>query len=398
MNNVRNSARVVFGCGLVLSLAFPPTGALAQEQTLYSFSGSDGGNPPCGLISGGRGVPAAKSSLYGVTEEGGADGYGAVFKLGKTGSESVIYSFTGGSDGAQPEAALLTDGIGDFYGTTEAGGANGLGVVFKVTTAGSESTLHSFAGGSDGANPVASLIMDKSGNLYGTTEYGGTNGLGTVFKVTPGGSESVLYSFGGSDGSYPLANLVMDTAGNLYGTTSEGGGSKTCSGGCGTIFMLAANGTESVLHSFAGGSDGANPYAGLLLTKSGIMFGTTRNGGTANAGTVFELAHKGQDKVLHSFAGGTDGAYPVSAVTAKTGYLYGTTLEGGASGYGTVYKTSAKVGGGSVLYSFTGGSDGGFPKGGLLDQAGNLFGTAYAGGNAGCNADQGCGVVFELTP
>lgn len=391
------SAKCVFGFGLILGLFVPFVGASAQDTTLYTFTGGgDGGNPPCGLISGGKGVLPSKAFFYGTTQAGGTSGYGTVFEVGKTGSESAIYSFTGGTDGAYPLASVITDPAGNIYGTTEEGGLFGYGVVFKVAPGGAETVLHSFAGGGDGAHPFANLIIDASGNLYGTTFVGGTNDLGTVFEVATDGTESVLHSFAGKDGALPVAGLVMDAAGSLYGTTSEGGASKNCSGGCGTVFKLAG-GTESVLHSFAG-SDGAIPEAAVIMKANGDLFGTTESGGAKNEGTVFEVLRKGKEVVLYSFGGAGDGANPLSALLRRSGYLYGTTSAGGTSGNGTVFKLPDTGGADTVIYSFTGGSDGSTPEGGVLNLGGNLYGTTYAGGDAGCDADQGCGVVFEITP
>jgi uncharacterized repeat protein (TIGR03803 family) len=391
--------RGILGCGLALTVCAPFTGADAQETTVYTFTGgNDGGNPPCGLISGGKGALPVVERFFGATELGGASGFGTVFEVTNSGSETVRYPFTGGTDGANPEASVILDRNGNLFGTTKAGGANGLGVVFEVTPAGSESVLHPFAGGNDGAVPLASLIMDKAGNLYGTTQQGGASGLGVVFEVTSGGTESVLHAFAGSDGAYPVAGLIMDTTGNLYGTTSEGGSSKNCSGGCGTIFRLSPGGSLSVLHSFAGKKDGADPRAALIMDRAGNLFGTTQAGGANDDGTVFKLTVKGTETVLHSFAGGSDGANPVAGVIEKSGFLYGTTLKGGANSNGTVFKTPNKPANDTVLYSFTGGSDGALPEGGVISVAGNLFGTAYAGGDSGCSGGTGCGVVFQITP
>ncbi|HEX4157955.1 MAG TPA: choice-of-anchor tandem repeat GloVer-containing protein [Rhizomicrobium sp.] len=391
---VARSSKYVFGCGLALTLFVPIATAYAQNTTLYSFTGgNDGGNPPCGLISGGKGVPPGKVRFFGATYEGGTGGYGTVYEVENTGFETVLYSFTGGSDGNSPQACPITDATGNFYGTTEEGGTYGYGVVYKLTPGGTETVLHSFTGGTDGGYPFANLVMDASGNLYGTTVEGGGNGLGVVFEVSTHGTESVLYSFGGSDGAYPRAGLVMDKAGNFYGTT-EGGGAQ----GLGVVFKVTSGGTEIVLHSFAGGSDGATPVASVTFDKAEDLYGTTLGGGTSDEGTVFKISHKGKEAILHSFTGGSDGSEPFAGVVKKGAYLYGTTFEGGASDFGTVFKLPAKGGDDTVLYSFTGGSDGGLPDGTVLDQGGNLFGTTFAGGDPGCTDGEGCGVVFEITP
>ena len=196
-----------------------------------------------------------------------------------------MYSFAGGIDGVWPQAGLVLDATGNLYGTTVNGGASGSGTVFKITPAGVESVVYSFAGGTDGAAPLAGLVLDASGNLYGTTSVGGASCLGTEFKITPAGVESVVHSFaGGTDGAAPQAGLVLDATGNLYGTTANGGAS-----GNGTVFKITPAGGESVVHSFAGGTDGVWPQAGLVLDATGNLYGTTYQGGASNFGTVFRI-------------------------------------------------------------------------------------------------------------
>src|ERR1700730_2392125 len=239
----------------------------------------------------------------------------------------------------------------------------------SASAAPTETVLHSFAG-SDGSIPAAALIADSSGNLYGTTFYGGA-GCGGVVKLSPGakvspGTETVLHSFTSSDGENPEAGLIADRAGNLYGTTVNGGPSGSGCGGSsgnGVVFKLSPIGTETMLHSFTGGTDGANPVdiGSLIADRAGNLYGTTQNGGASNLGTVVKLYPGGIETVLHSFAGGTDGANPFAGLIAdSSGNLYGTTTGGGASGGGVVFKLSP---GGieTVLYSFTGGRDGAAP-------------------------------------
>lgn len=384
------SGRHILAGGFALGLLVAT--AQAQEVTLYSFTGGgDGGMPHCGLISGGKGVDPTTMQFFGTTETGGANGDGTVFQIDGAGSETVLHSFSG-SDGALPMGCPMPDPKGNLYGTTSAGGKHSAGTVFRLKPGGGETVLYSFTGGSDGAYPYAGVVMDKAGNLYGTTYAGGANGLGVVFEVAPGGSESVLHSFAGSDGAFPVSGLVMDASGNLYGTTTQGGRKNR-----GTVFELAKAGSETVLHAFAGASDGANPFAGLIMDKSRNLFGTTADGGANNLGVVFKITATGKEKVLYAFAGGSgDGAEPLSGVIEKNGWLYGTTNSGGAGNAGTIFKTSAKSGGIAVLYSFSGGSDGASPQGGVLDAGGTLFGTTLSGGNPGCTS--GCGVVFALTP
>ncbi|MDA8115033.1 MAG: hypothetical protein M0Z43_09955 [Acidithiobacillus sp.] len=238
----------------------------------------------------------------------------AVSRLNR--GESVRHAFAGTpSDGAAPYAGLVMDASGNFYGTTAHGGAHGQGTVFKITPAGVESVVYSFSGGTgDGASPYAGLALDASGNLYGTTIYGGTHDDGTVFKITPAGVESVVHTFvgGTGDGAYPYAGLLLDASGNLYGTTLSGGDGGGASGQ-GTVFKITPAGVESVLYSFGtngGDSDGVNPQTGLVRDASGNLYGTTNGGGASNKGTVFKITPAGRESIVHSFAAGTDGALP----------------------------------------------------------------------------------------
>ena len=375
--------------GAVLTVAAGGSASAAPTETvLHSFSGSDGAQPIAGLLADGNG------NLYGTTAKGGASGNGVVFKLAPGGTYTVLYSFTGGSAGRFPQAGLIADSSGNLYGTTQFGGAMGNGVVFKLAPGGTETVLYSFChlpGCTDGAYPQAGLIADSSGNLFGTTPYGGTSNDGVVFKLTSGGTYTVLYSFsGGGDGAFPGAPLIADGSGNLYGTTAAGGASND-----GVVFKLTPGGTETVLHSFTG-SDGAGPFAGLISDSNGNLYGTTAAGGAPGYGVVFKLTPGGTYTVLYSFTGGSDGANPAFGLTAdNSGNLYGTTPSGGASGCGAsgcgvVFKLTSG-GTETVLYTFTGLGDGAFPGSGLTaDSSGDLFGTTFAGGASGN------GTVFEL--
>jgi uncharacterized repeat protein (TIGR03803 family) len=330
-------------------------------------------------------------------------------------AETVLFGFCAQgncSDGSYPEAGLIMDTAGNLYGTTDAGGANGQGTVFKLAPGGTETVLYSFCEQSncaDGQYPSAGVIMDAEGNLYGTTFNGGAYSQGTVFKLPPGGTETVLYSFcqqsDCTDGANPFGGLIMDAQGNLYGTTRAGGGNGGANGG-GTIFKLAPNGTETVLYSFCAQSnctDGATPFAGLIMDAQGNLYGTTELGGTHGNGTVFKVPHGGTETVLYSFCAQTDctdGGNPVAGLILDTaGNLYGTTEAGGANGFGTVFKVTPG-GTETVLYSFCAQSsqsysctDGESPQAGLiLDAAGNLYGTTRAGGASGG------GAVFKLAP
>jgi uncharacterized repeat protein (TIGR03803 family) len=198
----------------------------------------------------------------------------------------VLYNFTGGADGGYPFTGVIRDSAGNLYGTAELGGTSGAGVVYKVDTAGQETVLYSFTGGTDGGYPeYAGVIRDAAGNLYGTTNSGGTSGSGVVYKVDTKGQQTVLHSFTGSaDGSQPEAGVVRDSVGNLYGTTTSGGAS-----GAGVVYKVDTAGQETVLYSFTGGTDGARPWTGLIRDSSGDLYGTTSSGGTKNSGVVFEV-------------------------------------------------------------------------------------------------------------
>jgi uncharacterized repeat protein (TIGR03803 family) len=401
--NIMNYKRFLGAASAALSIVLVPvvfaTGS-AQAQALrvlYSFTGGmDGGNPHGDLTRN------AKGNLYGTTIFGGNFGYGTVLKVDTAGTETVLYSFTGGMDGANPNGGVVRDALsGNLYGTTAGGGALGCGTVFKVDEKGNETVLYSFTGtGADGANPNGGVVRDAQGNLYGTTWKGGASSYGTVFKVDTTGTETVLYSFKfiGGDGGYPTAGVVRDAQGNLYGTTTLGG-DLACnpSLGCGTVYKVDTTGKETVLHSFTGtGGDGLVPYSGAVRDVQGNLFGVTSGGGAYFYGAVYKVDTTGMETVLHSFSGGPgDGATPYSGVVLDAqGNLYGTTDQGGSAYfYGTVFKVDQK-GHENVLYSFTGtGADGANPQGSLVrDAQGILYGTTYYGGA------YGQGTVFNLTP
>src|SRR5579859_6535958 len=321
------------------------------ETVIYPFAGgtvNDGAAPGAAPIQGSDG------NFYGTTQSGGGAGdEGTVFKVTPLGVETVLHVFAGGSDGLQINGGVIQGSDGNFYGTSSFGGANNLGTVFKVTPAGVESVIYSFAGGSDGSNPYAGLIQGSDGNFYGTTRNGGPSDAGTVFRVTLAGVETVLYSFAGpagSDGAQPQGGLIQATDGNFYGTTFRGGSSSgkaaACSvvfsgnqlSGCGTVFKVTPAGVETVLYSFGAGSDGQNA-AGLIQGSDGNFFGTTQSGGSSGNGTLFRCTPAGVEAVLYSFAGGSDGSSPVAGVIqGSDGHFYGTTQTGGSSGNGTLFK------------------------------------------------------------
>jgi uncharacterized repeat protein (TIGR03803 family) len=390
------AASAVLGLASVVVPAIVATPlAYAQspnDRVIYSFTGTNGdGAFPYAVL-----VQDAAGNLYGTTSAGGASRVGTIFVVNRSGQEKVLYSFTGtNGDGAAPIAGLVQDAAGNFFGTTYAGGVYGNGTVFVVNRSGQEKVLYSFTGtNGDGASPFAGLVEDAAGNFYGTTYAGGVYGNGTVFAVSRSGQEKVLYSFTGTngDGANPLAGLIRDAAGNLYGTTTNGGAYRR-----GTAFAISRSGQENVLYSFTGtNGDGANPFAGLIRDAAGNLYGTTEYGGASGIGTIFAVSRSGQEKIVHSFPGSEfDGTYPVvGLIQDAAGNFYGTTAAGGALGCGTIFVVS-RSGQYRIIYSFIGGpnGDGQNPDAGLMrDAAGNLYGTTAGGG-----AD-GFGTVYELTP
>ena len=399
MRSIRLSTAVSFVAACAMTVLVAQSAQGQTYKVLHSFTGGKDGAVPDAVIE------DAAGNLYGNTSYGGDYGYGTVFKLSKTGKMGVLYTFKGGTDGGAPLAGLIQDAEGNLYGTTNYGGdlscnsgTTGCGVVFKVTKAGKETVLYSFKG-SDGAFPNA-VIEDAKGDLYGTTLGGGDAacffGCGVVFKLSQAGEETVLYKFkGGADGDTPLAGVILDAHGNLYGATLYDGRA-----GCGVVFKLDTTGKETVLHNFTCGADGNTPYAGVIRNASGNLYGTTFEGGTIGWGVVFQISERGKEAVLHSFTGNKDGGDPVAGVIEDAeGNLYTTTSSGGANNVGTVFKLS-RTGKGTALYTFTGGADGGVPLAGVIqDTEGNLYGTTSAGGDPSCGIENsGCEVVFKLTP
>jgi len=394
----RRAAGAALGLAIVIAPSVVASRSVeAQTFTLlYTFTGGTDGRTPLGGV-----ILDAAGNLYGTTSQGGnlacSLGCGTVFKVDRAGNETVLYSFagTGAGDGEYPNAALVRDAAGTLYGTTVGGGASGYGTVFKLDTTGKETVLHSFSGATgDGASPYGGVVRDGQGNLYGTTEAGGTSNYGTVFKLDTTGKETVLYSFTGTggDGKSPFAGVVRDGQGNLYGTTQAGGVLNY-----GTVFKLDTTGKETVLYSFAGtGGDGAQPMSGLARDANGNLYGTTNSGGTGvegGNGVVFKLDNTGRERVLYHFPWtGAKGIHPHGVVRDTQGNLYGTTVFQGASGWGTVFKL-APTGKLTVLYNFTGSNaDGGDPYAGVArDGQGNLYGTTSAGA-------LGYGTVFKITP
>jgi len=352
----------------------------AQTYTvLYTFTGGMDGAMPASPP-----IPDAAGNLYGTTVTGGSHGHGTVYKLSPSGTEAVLHSFAGGTDGSYPYASLLRDGAGNFIGTTHNGGANNFGTLFVVAPSGARKVLHSFST-AEGYWPSA-LVRDGAGNLYGTTNLGGAAGFGTVFKLDRAGNETVLHTFtGGTDGSLPAGGVVRDAAANLYGTTSRGG-----TFGAGVVFKVDSGGTFNVIYNFTGGADGGTPSAALVLDPAGSVYGTAIAGGAFSKGVVFWINPAGQQTVLHNFNGiAGEGPYG-GLVRDPAGNLYGTTYFGGAQSEGVVYVLRPD-GMFRVLHSFTGGADGADHTAGLLFYNGAIYGTTpYGGANL-------AGVVFKIS-
>jgi uncharacterized repeat protein (TIGR03803 family) len=351
----------------------------------------------------------------------------------QTATETILNSFSDtGTSAFGPYSGVVFDPAGNLYGTTYSGGTSKAGAVYMLSPVSGggwqETVLYSFTGGADGSKPYyAGVILDSAGNLYGTTYQGGKlggcsgAGCGTVFRLAPisgGWQETVLYTFtGGKDGAHPQAGLIFDATGNLYGTTVEGGNLTACNSGCGTAFKLTPTTSgpwqQTVLHSFNGKTDGANPHAGLVFDAAGYLYGTNYWGGAAPAcpaadcGTVFRLAPSPtgpwKERVLHAFTNGVDGGNPASSVTFDTAEnLYGTTVQGGhltdcaGLGCGTIYKLTPTTSGawnGSVIRAFSGPDGVNLVSGVIFDSLGNLYGTAPSG--TGSHVD---GLVFKFTP
>ena len=444
-----NKARLLL---IILALAATAS-AEWNEKVLYSFQGHRDGQFAVGSI-----VFDSAGNLYGATTQGGATNCtpladcGTIFQLtppakkGDPWTETVLYTFKGAkhSDGDAPDGGLVIDSRGNLYGTTAYGGTGdcvllgikgGCGTVYELSPpsekggAWAEKILYSFPTAKQGYVPRGDLVFDGAGNLYGATQFGGGKGTtcdpyyqycGAVFKLSPpktkGGkwTEKVLHSFaGGTDGANPNGGLVLDSNGAVYGTTFAGG-----DGDWGTAFELKPrnqNGgawTERILHSFQGSEDGVNPTAGLTFGKDGKLYGTTLTGGTGGGGgTVFCLTPPSKKSgawkkaILYGFdgtGGGLDVESPV--VFDLNGSLYGTTLDSGGTFYGTVFRLSPFNREGDtwsfkMLYGFTGAPDGAQPAAKLIfDKRGNLYSTTTQGGSGKKCGFAGCGTVFEVGP
>jgi len=434
MHNKQQSCNSLFGrissvakVVLALTIVFAPAAALTQSahaqtfKVIYNFTGgADGGYPCAGLTMDAAGNFYGTTSGFRWCDEGASSG-GSVFKLSQKSGAWVLtplYTFRGGEDGADPMARVAIGPDGSLYGTTFSEGGNGCGIVFKlsspaqvapnVTGGWTETVVHRFTGGADGCGPSGDLVFDQAGNLFGTTVYGGSPGLGTVFELMPSGggwTETVIYSFNGEDGQQPwYSGVILDKAGNLYGTTVYGGSGGCDFGPCGDVFQLTPAGsgwTESVIHNFQGGSDGAQPVGGLLADQQGTLYGAAAGHGTGGGGTVFTLKRQYDGwmfTVLYSFAGREfEGPYAPLVLDAA-GNLYGTTYADDnygcfGQGCGTVFKLYHNSWTYTSFHDFTGGSDGANPISNVvLHPNGNFYGTASRGGA------NGQGVIWEVTP
>jgi uncharacterized repeat protein (TIGR03803 family) len=395
ITSARSLQYIQAGCFAASLLAANGPACARRESVLYSFKGgSDGALPQTNLVDVG-------GTLYGETLRGGTStacngGCGTLFSVTTSGVEKIVYAFQGGSDGGNPTNGLI--GVrGNLFGTTTAGGTSNIGAVFRINPAtGRKTIVHSFNGGSDGAYPDGGLI-DRGGRLYGVTGEGGgpstvcSAGCGTVFSVTPAGAEAVVYAFQcctyGYGPGYGLANVN----GTFYGFTAGGGYFFN-----GTIFSLTPAGVVNVLYSFLVQGDGPYYPAASFINVDGTLYGTSSGGSPYKVGSVFSVTPSGTVTLLYSFKEGTgDGFYPQAGLIEVNGKLYGTTSSGGAFGgtfgYGTIFSVTT-AGAEKVVYSFRGGSDGAYPEAGLINVGGTLYGTTTGGGSPGS------GTVFAWTP
>jgi uncharacterized repeat protein (TIGR03803 family) len=367
------TAFIFFSASVLATAGF--ASAASRLSVLHSFTGptADGAFPAAAVMR------AADGNFYGTTNNGGASDLGTIFRMTPAGVITILHMFAGGAaDGDSPLAALIQASDGNFYGTTYRGGAFGLGTAFRMTPAGGFTIIHSFGGSGDGANPRAALLQASDGNFYGTSEFGGTRNRGTLFGMfstgTTAGAIFFRYSFTGeADGAYPYAPVIQARNGSLYGTV-YGGDFSTF----GRVFRLSGT-TVTVVHTFLSGADGANPVSTVVEGTDGNFYGTTHFGGASNLGTAYKMTPAGVVTVLKSFSGGPEGANPhTTLVQPRDGNVYGTTKIG-ALGYGTLFKITP-AGVFTVLHAFSGGLDGATP-GPVIEAAGKLYGTSVNGGS-----------------
>jgi uncharacterized repeat protein (TIGR03803 family) len=369
---------------LVITVTPSLPSVTCQPNTFLAFSGSTGGNPVAGVIQGSDG------NYYGMTQSDGPGGFGTIFQITPNGQYSVIGSLDGSATGEYPSGPLFQANDGWYYGMAQSGGANGYGTIFRFLP---PDPTHGFVANNlwsfsyaDGATPLGGLSQGDNGNLYGTTEGGGAKGLGTVFELSLSGSLRSLCSFTGTDGAVPMAGVIQGQDGNFYGTTLYGGSSNL-----GTVFALTRSGSLRTLCSFTG-SNGAQPMAGLVEGSDGNLYGTTLYGGGSNAGTVFAISTSGSLTTLCSF-NYSNGANPIAAlIEGEDGAFYGSTSSGGSYNLGTVFQIT-KAGVLQTLYTFAGASDGSNPQAALFEGSDRkLYGTTSSDG---LNSN---GTVFCLSP
>ena len=390
---------LILACALLLIFSAAALPASAQTfTTLARFNGTNGENPYSAPVQGPNG------DFYGATGYGGANDQGVAYEMTPQGSLTLLHTFSE-SEAAQPFANLLLTSSGSFYSTSFEGGTSpfGSGTVFEMTPSGTVSVLYNFCTSTcaDGANPNDALLLATDGNFYGTTLSNGTNGdWGSIFRMTPSGSLTTLYSFCSqpscTDGSFPYGSLVQGANGNFYGTTGDGGAQND-----GSIFKITPSGTLTTLYSFcslSGCTDGKIPYSGLVLASNGSFYGTTNFGGANGKGSIFKITPAGVFTSLYSFCSQpscTDGSSPYAAlIQATDGNLYGTTYRGGATNAGTIFKISPS-GAFSVMYNFcsqTNCRDGNLPIAGLVQSTnGSLYGATTGGGSGNL------GTIYRLS-
>ena len=404
---LHSANRILVTCAAMALLATVAWAASAAKL-IYSFAGSGDGEYTDTEL-----VMDSVGNLYGTSVQGGTYGGGTVFQVTPAGVHTVLYDFTGGADGGEPYKGVTLDTQGNLYGTAVTGGGGscegGCGVAFKLSNSGgvwTQTVIHTFTGGNDGSGPGSPVAIDKQGNVYGTTPTGGANGMGVVYQLRPGATGGwtlrVIHTFtGGSDGGGGSASrLMIDATGNLYGVCTVGG-----TNGFGTVYKMSSVQGKwqlTTLYAFKDQPDGALPYGGVISDKAGNLYGTTYYAGVHDLGTVYKLTHGNgtwTESVLYSFKGGTDGASPISSLVADAaGNLYGTTSDGGAAACvcGVIFKLTRGATGKwteSVAYRFPGMPQPGFAYNGMVgDSAGNFYGATVHGGSGND------GAIYQFTP
>ena len=401
-----SACRILVG-GLAAAWLVTSAWAASTTKLVYSFGGNaDGEYTDTELVADSTG------NLYGTSVQGGLYGGGTVFQVTPAGVHTVLYDFTGGADGGEPYKGVTLDAQGNLYGTAVTGGGGscegGCGVVFKLTNSGgtwTQTVIHTFTGGSDGSGPGSPVVIDEHGNVWGTTPTGGADGMGVVYELAPdatgGWKQRVIHTFTGGDdgGGGSASRFLIDAAGNLYNVCTVGGAN-----GFGTVYEISpiqGKWQFRTLYAFKDQPDGASPYGGLISDRAGHLYGTTYYAGAYDLGTVYKLTNNNgtwTESVLYSFKGGTDGASPISSLVADAaGNLYGTTSDGGAAACscGVIFRMSRSATGWTeaVAYRFPGTPQPGFAYNGMVrDSAGNFYGATVHGGSGND------GAVYQFTP